>query len=739
MLIINRHLKALSILVTPAMYGRAAVCITGKNLVKKDYRKGYLKNGTADLNYKNSPEHVTTKWFPVEPEGRHLVVSGDAYNRAVWQFGLKDGSILTDIPSSKKYRLKASKLFGLTFPKTAIPKDAVRARLFFARKADEETMPLGERLQVEYGLVPTSYEAYENEIISIPECEKGQKLLYYKESWYLVKTETELTEDTDFDALLQQEDTRLLKNGGKRPECGCSVFLIEKLADGSVTQFADGQVQGIYEKEPQDFDAVKRNGIYGVRHRLNDPVPVCERTGDAAGLHFNYMLESEPAAPYANDFDRIYPWSGMRRCAVSFQDGCRRVIYEGEQGYRTDGSAGEVMVEIPKHYVRREIKDGQEEIAVSAVPAEGFSLDPSFLTEEGELEAVYVGAYFASELRRAEETVLGSRKDRQVSMYRTAEEFLRMARANPGFQELDLCAALTIQRLFVIESAMLDSKSVFEGNIYMPYMISDKMSTYYSLDNGECSNTIRLRDNSISRRFLAGNAVAVMNRWPDFYSEEFANVDRVVTGRELCGDGTVKISFSGKPVNLTAHETGLSGLPERTGGPDRIEYPTGAGTESLPEIGHDAFKYRGIENVWGGIWVVLDGCSVTDSRLTVEYPDGRSAEISYLLPVQNVELSSKQFGAPHEMCVKRMGFDPDNPLIALPEQIGDGAGTCTWYCDAWYSQAAPGTRYVITYGGAWDNMGYAGIFAFRASFTEEQKITFNGARLLNRRACLIKD
>lgn len=745
MLIISRHLEAAGISLDPAMHGRAAVCITGKNLVKNEYRKGYLKNGSKELFGKNSADHLTTKWFPVDPEGKFLVAGGDAYNRAVWQFCLEDGSIVTKNRSEeknvslgaaeeifgKKYRLKASKLFGLTFPKTAIPKGAVRARLFFARKSDEETMPLGERLQIEYGLIPTNYEPYECETFPVPECKKGQMLLYYKTAWYLIDREVELNENTDFNALLQQEGTTLLKSGSKKLCQGSSLFLVEKLADGSVTQCTECRMQVFYKKQEYSGQEIKK-GIYGVRHSLEDSVPVCERIEDAKGLHFNYMLESELASPYENDFDHIYPWCGIRRCAISFLNGSRQIIYEGESGYKADGSAGEIMVEIPKHYVRRKVQDGYEEIAVSAVPKEGFLLDPSFLTKEGELDAIYVGAYFASEIQQGGQTILGSRAGRQVSMYRGAKEFIQMAQANAGFQELDIFAALTIQRLFVIESALLDSKSVFEGNIYMPYMISDKTSTYYSIENAVQTNSIRLRDNTISRRFLPGNAVAVMNYWQDFYSEKFANVDRVILGREFCPDKTIKITFSGKPVDLKAQETGISELPERTGGPDRIAYPTGAGQGSLPEIGHDAFKYRGIENVWGGIWVVLSGCSISDSKLEVEYPDGRKACISYSLPVQNIELSSKKFGAPHEMCVRKMGYDPDHPLIAFPEEIGNGAGTSSWYCDAWYSQAAPKKRYVVTYGGAWDNMGYAGIFAFRASFTEEQRVTFNGARLMSR-------
>lgn len=781
MLIKEKECNILCITLNQDISEPAELLITGKNLVRRDYRRGYLKTGLEKLQYSNSPEHRTTKWFPVDAAGGSLVMSGDAYNRAVWQFGMEDGTTVTHLAAPARYRLRASKLFGLTFPKVKIPHGAVRARVFYARTVDEETAALGKRLQIEYGRIPTEYEEFSGESIPISNAKAGDSLFYCTGDWYFVPKNNTL----DIELIKQQicngernSDQKaavvkqicpqavLLKQAAQLLRQGSSLFLTKKKEDGTITQLPGGMccsfpldrneaenlLKGAEELEKkrseqrnnrmadlprnrdrEAFEKIIYTGSYGIRHRIADPVPICERTGAAAGLRFNYMLETEPAAPYDNDFDHIYPWAGMRRCAISYQEGIRRVIYEGDAAYRTDGTAGEIMVEIPKHYVRRVVTSEYETIEISNEPAEGFVLDPSFLTREGEQEYIYVGAYFASEhIGGQGQLMLGSRSDAQVSMYRTGSEFLQLAEANPGFEEEDLCAALTLQRLFVVETAMLDSKSVFEGNIYMPYMISDKMSTYYSLDSAEQTNTIRLTDNSISRRFLPGNAVAIMNSWPDYDSPEYANRKRVVTGRRQRDDGSVEISFSGSPVNLTAHGTGISELPEYTGGPDRIAYHTGAGTESLPEVGHDAFKYRGIENLWGGIWVVLQGCSVTDSVLTVEYPDKRTAKLNYALPVQNVELSSKCFGAPDEMCVKKMGYDEAHPLIALPSEIGNGASTCTWYCDAWYNQAEPGKKYIVTYGGAWDNMGYAGVFAFRASFRADQKITFNGARLMNR-------
>ena len=83
----------------------------------------------------------------------------------------------------------------------------------------------------------------------------------------------------------------------------------------------------------------------------------------------------------------------MRLCAI---DAAGTTTYEDDPGFALDGSAGDVFVEIPKHYVRREVKDGVEYAAISATPREGFVLDPSFSRANGEVDKIYVAAYLTS-------------------------------------------------------------------------------------------------------------------------------------------------------------------------------------------------------------------------------------------------------------------------------------------------------------------------------------------------------
>ncbi len=736
----------------------ARLCVKGRNLAPQEVEYGHFKKGEEKIYAKGNKQYRHTGWFDISEEGKFLVMGGDAYNRAIWQFMLESGEILTDVPSEKKYRMVSGKLTNVTFPKVAIPAGAVRARVYYAKDGDEETLPLGSRLQIEYGLIPTFYEAQYKKDILLPALGKGEEIIYSASGWYVRKSAEEAEKGKNVKEKKKMENMpRLEASAGNR------LTLEIVRADGTVLEYPEDGIKVFYESTSQtgfsgekyeksvsgDFVPVPE---YGVRIYHGDPVPVCERIGDAAGLHFNYRLGEKDACPYRNDFDNIYPWCAIRRCAVSFAGGERRIIYEGDEGYAADGTAGEVMVEIPKHYVARRLSEGFEEILISPEKKEGFVPDPSFVTSQGEVDAIYVGAYFAAEefeggggmalepapKKDIDGLMLVSRAGMQPSLYRSGEEFLLMAGRNRGFEEIDLFAALTLLRLFLVESAILDSQSVFEGNVYMPYLIWDRKATYYSSEDVPQTNSIRMRDNSISRRYRVGDAVAVMDTWKTFFEPGSGNMMRVITDRKKEEDGRVCITFSGAPINLTANSTGMSELPEHTGSTDAARCVLGnlADIYSREDFGgqraHDAFCYRGVENVWGGIWVVLSGCAVKDNRLMVCYPNGRRALISYELPVQNVNLSSKQFGDPDRMYVKRMGYDKENPLIALPSEIGGGAGNCSYYCDAWFNEAAPGEEYIVTYGGAWDNMAYAGLFSFRASFTPQKRVTFNGARLMCR-------
>lgn len=296
------------------------------------------------------------------------------------------------------------------------------------------------------------------------------------------------------------------------------------------------------------------------------------------------------------------------------------------------------------------------------------------------------------------------------------------------YSECDLLAVLTVQRLFLVEAANLDSQTVFEGVVHIPYIIKNKESSYYAINSKTESNTIVLRKSKVTKQFMKNDCVALLENWKD-YKNTPDICQRTIIKIEDIDDETFEVTFSGVPMDIIEGQTGLTCLPRKNGDTDDLCYHSGKC--DMPS-GHASFKYRHIENFWGSLSILLENVTVCNNEMTIQYPDGTTKKLGYQLPAQDIILLPKNFGAPTQMCIKEMGYDKTQPLLMLPSVIGDGASTSTYYCDAWYNMAEEDVTYLVSYGGAWDNRGYAGIFDFRAGFNEEERIPFNGSRMMIR-------
>ena len=84
------------------------------------------------------------------------------------------------------------------------------------------------------------------------------------------------------------------------------------------------------------------------------------------------------------------------------------------------------------------------------------------------------------------------------------------------------------------------------------------------------------------------------------------------------------------------------------------------------------------------------------------------------------------------MCVKKMGYDEENPLIMIPSEVGNGASVYSLYGDAWmYTDSGDGTPNYFVYGGALDNERAGGLFQGRAVIKSmEMALDFYSARIM---------
>lgn len=144
-------------------------------------------------------------------------------------------------------------------------------------------------------------------------------------------------------------------------------------------------------------------------------------------------------------------------------------------------------------------------------------------------------------------------------------------------------------------------------------------------------------------------------------------------------------------ITYNAYENGLS----TTGATDDIGTSTASGINSAADkdTGNVAMKYRGIENVWGGGRLFVDGICFKEGKLYVNndpssYKDYASYKESSLIPISSSGL------------VHQLGFDPET-LVVYPITIKESGASYGEYCN----EANKNDKLQICYLGAESNNG----------------------------------
>ena len=681
-------------------YSGASLCVTGKNLYSGTY------NANRNLD-RQAEGFRTTNWFVISPEGKTLTLSG-GFNRALWQFELSDRTYVQTGDESTRYRQVDSKEVTAQIVSTvSIPQDAVAARVMFADENDAACESLQERMQIEYGSFPTDYRPYSHAEIALPTDTAYDRIVFTDGAWKGIRVVGDTDDKLGLPAV--------------RLEKGSTVAYRYSIDAGAFAGAVINRGLANYAEIVVTRKRQTAGGVYGVTWHTDDRSILLERTFDAQGLSFNYMADGAFASPYGNDFDSIYPWSEMRLCAI---DENGRVLYEGDPGFARDGSAGNVFVKIPKHYVMRTVENGVETIAISAVPRDGFRLDPTFVTAEGEVDAVYVAAYLSS--IQGGTMASASRKIPLVGLS------LREMQAGIGaigarYCEMDLSLLMTLQRLWLVETAVRNTQAVFTGVCDLNYFTNpvniDQSMSLYAKQSMQQSNSILVWQSSMSRRFRIGDAVGIS----DYRTYDNAN-SRWITDIQPVADQYFEISFSGDPIDITKDDTIISHIAATNGATDSIPYHTGT---TAGRMGTASFKYRNIENLWGNNSVALGGAKVIGNSLYVSAADGTQQLIGYPLPEQTDKIeiaTAMDYSVTGVAC---LGFDPEHPLMMMPSKTGgsmmNAFGDC--YISGHHSSAS---EYIVIYGGTWDTDHLAGLFNYKLHCTPDSITRDLSSRMMMR-------
>ncbi len=508
--------------------------------------------------------------------------------------------------------------------------------------------------------------------------------------------------------------------------CATSLMISHTLLAAALLQTV---IAGAFAKSP----------LFGVRWKLvQDEVAdydlPCERLGAAVGMN-------------VKDFDHVFPWSEIRRCKVVVSnEGGLRVAYEGDADFQNARVPGQIMVEIPKHHMRREVHDGFESRWISKTPLAGFEVDRAFVEEGRELDHVYVGAY---EAFIGEDGRMRSTPGVHPTADLTRGKYREHAGVNGlGFGTFDLRTLLMLQNLFLIEHADRHSQRVL-GNGFGKITQPARTFRCVRPERGKrrliAAMTKGTNLQTIGKGLYEGCAVLISS---------FERPQDVLVKKRLLQAikldepeaGLVTFELDGDAFDTT-EDMCLGGAAQMTGLSDAIPSHSGHG-EFHGSPPHDSYrcamKYRHIENLWGNLWCYLDGVNLSEGRAYVcdnmrQYQSGlttgpyRPAGIPSVMQNDNGDIG----GLREVHFLKNLGWNPREAWLALPLNCTyEGLSTLDGQSERLRSGHFGDYYYLNTkadcfvHGGGFDHYWRCGLFTLRGWATDTQHWYLYGSRLI---------
>ena len=468
-------------------------------------------------------------------------------------------------------------------------------------------------------------------------------------------------------------------------ESGAEVNVIDKVLVNGIEQTITNKAVDI---------KVENSTIYGIKRSLTTSSSAWERTDNAVGLVAN---ATKDGGTVQNDFDSIYPWSDI----ITYNyDTTNKVItaYLGDTNFAFDGSNGEVLTRIPEFYYKRYRDEDYEYIQISKYAIEGFTKSPAFS----------VGRYDTSYDGSKAHSVSGAVPEVQRSIV----SFRTISRAvGEGFGQLDYHYFL-LQMLYLVEYADYNSQSKLGNGITsMRYNNNDK-----ALVNETSVNRI-IVSTSVANNFLIGQQVSIGTSSADNWS---VAKYRTITSKEDYDDGSVTgtaIYFDGNAVNIAVGNV-IWSHGQKAGHCDSLGMKSGC----LSNDGKHGMIYRGIENLLGNVFQWIDGINIKDYQAYICYSPEEYVSDMFTSPYQALGYVNSSNSNSY---AKELGYDENNPLIALTTETGGSSST--YMCDNYYSST--GNR-VARVGGNYNNGTTAGLWYWNLTNTSSNTYYYYGSRLL---------
>lgn len=422
-------------------------------------------------------------------------------------------------------------------------------------------------------------------------------------------------------------------------------------------------------------DISEHTPIYGVRFvGSGNEYPYAKRLFNASTMVAEVGTDTEAAE---NDFDRAYPWSGRRRLCGDFNEEKNMIInaYEGEPGYATDGSNGNVWVETPLFFYKHEYLEGDvENILISGYPYPGFEPAPMFKKPDGSvIHKAYTAAYLAGDADDGLVSVSGV-FPRIDTLYGHIDN---VRSAGDNYITTTSDEWYTKCLLMWVEFATRDIGSVMAGAVSMQ-AYSIPSSEYEEDEDG--TFTIRSGGTFNEHLFAKGQSYNIG------YSGLFPDAITNAVVSEITYTGRLKFEGPGLPVVIPNVPIYVFPAPWKNGSCDTVLSSSG----SLGNNNTGAYPcvYRGEENPFGNARQVLSdiivkkeimGSSYVRSFYMIGDPtliDTDNEDSSYITP----DYEPTGIEAPStEGYVKKLSLYSDGHKRVLQSSVDPGGNSSSYY------------------------------------------------------------
>lgn len=427
------------------------------------------------------------------------------------------------------------------------------------------------------------------------------------------------------------------------------------------------------------------------------------RLGDAVGKVFNPTVGVTIGQ---NDFENLRPWRDCILCNLN--DAGQVVAYNGQPGFKIDGSNGQVMLEIPKFYYKSIASGDARERWIAPDPCVGYTTHPAFVVNGAEKSKIYVAAYMGSE----DAGKLSSKTGTLPQYNKTILQFRTLARARgAGWGLCDLASYNAMQLLLLVMTGGYNAQSkVGKGISGMRYSSADTATVAESTTNriivaSAAATNFAVGDMIGIGTTLGGNQVAIY---------------RQINAIAVYDASNTAITFDGIAINIAIGNI-VYEMPRKAGGADALGQHTGRaiGTDGKTEV-----SVFGLQGMWGNFWQMIDGANI-DSGYFMWYNSDPTTCASDVFAAPY-----KRIGTPLAQAdgyIRRMGFDTAEPWSMLPSDVGgDSAGPVG---DYYTRSATPGSRIALV-GGNFDNGANAGPWYWYVNISSGNASWYFGARLL---------